>query len=249
MFLRMKDRLGIPGVLAVIALVFAMSGAAFAAKKYVITSTGQIKPSVLKQLKGKTGAQGQAGANGANGKDGAPGANGAGGTAGKSVVTAAVTPGTLGCVEGGTSVEVEGSGVKKAICNGEEGSPWSAGGILPSGQTATGTYVGSFKESEQALIPISFTLPVEPAPEPIYVSGASATGCPGVVGGVPTADPGKLCLYAGLEVGPDADGTLGFISPVGTGFDPGAGPTGTIFTFSCEGASCTWSGSWAVTAP
>ena len=38
-------------VIATIALVFAMSGGAYAAKKYLISSTKQISPSVLKSPK------------------------------------------------------------------------------------------------------------------------------------------------------------------------------------------------------
>ncbi len=48
------------GVLAVIALVFAMTGGAYAAKRYLITSTAQISPKVLKTLKGKPGPAGPA---------------------------------------------------------------------------------------------------------------------------------------------------------------------------------------------
>ena len=81
-------------VLAFAALVIAMTGSAIAAKKYLITSTKQIKPSVLAQLKGNTGpagAKGDAGAAGAKGDTGAAGATGAKGDTG-----AAGTNGTDG---------------------------------------------------------------------------------------------------------------------------------------------------------
>jgi hypothetical protein len=256
MFSILRNRLGIPGVIAVVALVFAMGGgAAFAAKKYVITSTKQIKPSVIKQLRGKVGPQGPAGANGAagaNGKDGANGTNGtngAPGAPGKSVVTSSLASGEMGCEEGGVAVEVEGSGTKEAVCNGEEGSPWTAGGILPSDQTETGTYSGSFTTGQIMDIPISITLPVEPAPEPIFVEGASATGCPGLVGEVPTADPGKLCIYKGAEFGGiEGGGSPLFLKPNTNSFAEGATPTGTIMAGECGAGTCTWWGTWAVTA-
>jgi len=255
MFSIVKNRLGVPGIVAVIALVFAMGGgAAIAAKKYVITSTGQIKPSVLEQLKGKTGRQGKAGpqgAPGAAGKDGTNGARGADGTAGaagKSVVTGTLASGEMGCEEGGVSVEVEGSGTKEAVCNGEEGSPWSAGGVLPSGQTETGTYGGTFDNGQFIALPIGFTLPVEPAPEPIFVEGASATGCPGLVAGTPTADPGKLCVYKGAEFGGLEEGSPVFLKPDSSAFEEGTLPSGTIFGGLCGANSCSWWGTWAVTA-
>lgn len=140
---------------AVVALVFAMAGGAYAAKKYLITSTKQIKPSVLKQLKGKsgtkgpagpagaTGLQGPEGKVGANGKDGANGANG---VDGKSVIAAVEGKGA-NCKEGGSSLEVEGSGVKHYACNGEkgkegpEGEPWTAGGTLPEGASERGQWI------------------------------------------------------------------------------------------------------------
>src|SRR5437870_12445340 len=62
--------------LATLALVFAMSGGALAAKHYLINSTKQISPKVLKALKGKTGKAGATGKEGPAGKDGAPGATG-----------------------------------------------------------------------------------------------------------------------------------------------------------------------------
>jgi hypothetical protein len=56
-----------------LALFFALGGTAIGAKHYLITSTSQIKPSVLKALQGKRGPQGPAGTNGANGANGAQG--------------------------------------------------------------------------------------------------------------------------------------------------------------------------------
>jgi uncharacterized protein YneF (UPF0154 family) len=45
-----RNRLGVPGLLAVIALVFAMAGGAYAAKRVIITKLNQISPKVQKQL-------------------------------------------------------------------------------------------------------------------------------------------------------------------------------------------------------
>jgi hypothetical protein len=75
-------RLSYANVTATLALVFAMSGGALAAKHYLITSTKQFKPSVLKQLRGNAGAPGTPGAKGASGPPGAAGAPGARGEPG-----------------------------------------------------------------------------------------------------------------------------------------------------------------------
>jgi hypothetical protein len=60
-------------VAATLALVFSMSGGALAATHFLINSTTQINPKVLKQLKGKTGKKGAAGQTGATGPSGATG--------------------------------------------------------------------------------------------------------------------------------------------------------------------------------
>jgi hypothetical protein len=72
----MRKRLSYANVAATLALVFAMSGGALAANHYLITSTKQVSPKVLKKLTGKTGKTGATGATGATGKEGAAGKEG-----------------------------------------------------------------------------------------------------------------------------------------------------------------------------
>lgn len=79
----MRKRFSYANVTATLALVFAMSGGALAAGHYIITSTKQIKPSVLKTLKGKAGAVGPAGKTGAPGPQGKEGPAGSTGKEGK----------------------------------------------------------------------------------------------------------------------------------------------------------------------
>ena len=64
MFSAIQKRLTYANVVATLALVFAMGGSAVAAKHYLVNSTKQINPKVLKKLKGhngKTGPTGPAG--------------------------------------------------------------------------------------------------------------------------------------------------------------------------------------------
>jgi hypothetical protein len=92
--------------IAIVALLAVTSGA-FAAQKYVITSTKQIKPSVVQSLKGKQGVPGTSGATGdigpqgsrgptgsqgPEGSEGAPGSKGATGAKGESGAQGAPGP-------------------------------------------------------------------------------------------------------------------------------------------------------------
>lgn len=69
-------RLSYANVASTLALVVALGGGtAWATHTYIITSTTQIKPSVLTKLHGKRGRTGKNGINGATGATGATGAN------------------------------------------------------------------------------------------------------------------------------------------------------------------------------
>jgi len=77
----MRKRITYANVAATLALVFSMSGGALAASHYLVNSTKQINPKVLKRLKGATGppgltgATGPAGATGKEGKEGKEGSS------------------------------------------------------------------------------------------------------------------------------------------------------------------------------
>ena len=69
-------------IIASVALFFSLAGTGLAASKYLITSTKQIKPSVIHALKGADGSRGPQGPAGAQGSQGAQGAQGPAGAAG-----------------------------------------------------------------------------------------------------------------------------------------------------------------------
>ncbi len=81
-FVKLRKQVTVGNVVMTLALVFAMGGGAYAAKRYVITSTKQISPKVLKELKGKSGPAGPQGPAGPEGKAGATGKDGAKGEKG-----------------------------------------------------------------------------------------------------------------------------------------------------------------------
>jgi hypothetical protein len=73
----MRRRLTYANVAATLALVFSMSGGALAANHFLINSTKQISPKVIKKLKGATGKTGATGKEGTVGKEGPAGKEGA----------------------------------------------------------------------------------------------------------------------------------------------------------------------------
>ena len=245
MFSRIGKRFTYANVALTIALVFAMTGGAYAAKKYLITSTKQISPSVLKAFAGKAGP---AGATGAAGPAGAPGAQGPAGTAG-------------GPGEKGAPGEKGEKGAK--------GSPWTPG-TLPSEATETGGWVmgdgnavaaAGFGMNEQAHAAISFAIPITKALDSSHVqsntvgfpTGATAVEtehCPGSVE-APKAKPGFLCVYTGEATemnfpAPFIFKLSGGASLIST--EQGASTAGAMLTWVPEGKHSYGVGSWAVTA-
>src|SRR5437763_1743143 len=96
MFKKVGGRLSYANVTATLALVLSMSGGALAANHYLINSTKQINPRVLKRLRGETGRRGPAGPHGppgqaAVGPAGAAGLAGATGGAGSARAFGAVS--------------------------------------------------------------------------------------------------------------------------------------------------------------
>jgi hypothetical protein len=254
--LRRPEPFGKAGLtVAVFALVLAMVGGAYAAGGLTKSQEKQVTK-IAKKYAGKpgaTGPAGPAGTNGTNGKDGANGTNGIPGANGKSVVTGTATTGECSGSNptGGITVEVEGSGVKKKVCNGKEGSPWTAGGTLPSEATETGLFFANNHDAGFLFEPISFPIPLAaPLTEEhlFYVTGSEVTGgtapsqCPGTIE-APTALAGNLCVYGGDE-------STG-ISVVGFAAAP-VTPTGAVLFLNAAedqaGFGNRLFGTWAVTA-
>jgi Collagen triple helix repeat (20 copies) len=177
MFSVIRKRFTFVGSIAVLLLILAMGGGAWAAKKYLITSTNQIKPSVLKALKGKAGPRGATGPIGPGGPAGPIGATGPQGPTGQQGI----------------------QGEKGA--KGATGSPWTAGGTLPAGATETGMWsVGTTAGGpSNQYLSFSFNIPLEAPIEEanvhyIKVEGEDAEDCPGTAI-EPKAAAEQLCIY------------------------------------------------------
>ena len=192
MFSRIRNRMTYANVVMTLALVFAMTGGAYAAKHYLITSTKQISPKVLKALKGKPGP---AGAPGTAGKDGAQGPQGPQGEGKAGAVGNTGPQGTTG----------------SAGATGATGSTGATGpqGPLQSGKSETGQW-GVAQEmtgsNDIVRFGISFPIPLAAALDSSHVhyiaenegKGESKanlpTGCSGNFE-KPEAASGNLCVF------------------------------------------------------
>ena len=216
MFSTLRTRFGIPGVISVMALVFAMFGGAYAASN---GSSGGGKATVSAKAKkgprgpkGATGPAGPAGPQGPTGPAGAPGAkgdtgsagsNGSPGTPGQGVTTEAEPPfGECGDQEGVKIVSASGTDY---VCNGANGQNGQTGftEVLPEGKTETGTWIYEDHNAEPPEImrtTISFNIPLENppfvtvVPKPSVAPNPDPVACPGT-SEEPKAASGNLCIY------------------------------------------------------
>jgi Collagen triple helix repeat (20 copies) len=263
-----RNKFGIPGVIAVCALVFAMFGGAYAAsnggddgatasakrgkpgKRGKRGPTGPAGPTGPQGLPGAQGAAGLAGPNGSTGPTGLTGPKGDPGTAGKSITVTAVPVDEFECDElGGAIVEEEDGDPSVEVCNGEpgepgkEGSPWTAGGTLPPGATLTGTWSFNGAGNGEQYVPIAFSIPLAtgiPASRVHLVEGSGDATCTGTTQN-PKAPPGRLCVYKQEVVGTS---TEEIVTPL---FAGGAARPGALVFFTGTTATSYGYGSWAVT--
>jgi hypothetical protein len=271
-----RRRFTFANVALTLALVFAMTGGAFAASKFLITSTKQISPKVLKSLQGKAGRAGVAGTQGAAGPagvagpqgpagpGGATGAPGAKGEDGVSATTAAIATSSSKCAHNG-GVEVKSANPAAAVCNGTTGFTET----LPSGKTekgnwaaATGTTVSYLPLGVGLLAPISFVIPLAAAPEPLVIGPEGGDGeaneaeavkngeCTGTVA-TPGAAAGKLCVFVQANESLTKNYEKAYIYDAGNGFGFEANPAGAVVFAAAKNRSepLSVAGTWAVTAP
>ena len=245
MLRRIRRRFTYTNVAMTLALVFAMSGGAYAARRLVITSTKQISPTVLKKLMGKPGPRGvpgPAGTVGAPGQAGAKGETGPKGDTGAKGETGLTGP----AGEQGPQ--------------GRPGSPWTVDGTLPSEKTETGSW--SFTGTSElgvVLVPISFTLPLEAVlgkTQVHFIASGATAECKGTFK-APSAEPGNLCVYSGLLSGVTSEH---HIIPSFVEFQEeflakgelieGTATSGAVIYFGKEGKEePIVEGKWALTAP
>jgi hypothetical protein len=277
MFLVIRRRVTFVNVAMTLALVFAMSGGAYAAGKFLITSTKQISPKVLKSLQGKVGAkgaQGPAGPQGPTGPTGpvgpqgpagvgSKGESGAAGVNGTSVTSAAVPTNSTTCEKRGGSEFTAAEGKKTTACTGKEGT--FGGESLPAGKTLTGVWAAS--SFAEAGLPnpgygvvetgVSFALPVSPG---IKLSNAYYIGPGEGAGEGKEAEPIKKGECKGNDEEPGAaEGYLCVFASeeenlvgtpeIGVRGNPVVASDGfTVLDFSKAKGVLLMAGTWAVTA-
>lgn len=216
-------------VLAFVALIFAITGGAFAAtgassglgpgshsaptatataaKAKPKAKPGPRGPAGPKGATGAAGATGPAGPTGPGGATGPAGSQGPAGANGQGVTSAAASASE--CKAGGTTF-TSASGPSKA-CNGEKGAPGATGpqGVihpgetLPSGASVTGTWSTIYTATaagQPMTSAISFAIPLKTSPETHYIKeGETPPNGCSDTSGKLEAASGNLCVFAETE--------------------------------------------------
>jgi hypothetical protein len=282
MLSRLRNQFGTAGLtVGIVALVLAIGGTALAASGALTGKQKKEVTKIAKRYAGKPGAPGATGPAGAagpagpkgdtgpkgdKGDTGSQGNPGTPGAAGKSVVLTTEAKGA-NCAEGGTKVEVEGNAAsKKYVCNGTSGTGGGFPETLPAGKTETGTWSLSVPPQTsffEAVVPISFPIPLSEAGEAFYFNGTQVeeeefgtSGCHWELfnpSAEPEAPEDTLCVFAepfGVHEDEQVIKALG--EPLEEGIY-GASGAKVIFTKleenTGEGEKMAASGTWAVTAP
>jgi hypothetical protein len=253
--IRKRIRVSPATVIALVALVFALTGGAFAASSHnngsgkataqagsntaLATAAKSKKKTAPKPVRGPAGPKG---ATGATGPAGAAGATGPGGPVG---VKGETGPAGATGATGVTGVTGATGATGKTGVAGAAGSPWTAGGTLPVGSTETGVWVAPMIANVDEIGgngSISFNVPLAlgTAPAVEYINPGEegkehATECPGTLED-PKAAEGFLCVYA--------------LSNAFATFEEATSYTAGAYLSFKEGheAGFTANGTWAVTA-
>lgn len=259
----LRNKFGIPGVIAVVALVMACVGGAVAALPGLNSKQkSQVKSIAKTEAKKFSGVPGPAGPKGDTGAAGAPGAAGAAGAAGtKGATGPAGTAGTTGPtgLKGATGT----TGPTGAGATGPTGPTGNIGATLPTGVSETGTYAlisesgdGAVLELPFAVGNISFAIPLaapldeshvkfvpDSTTAPAECENAAHAGTADVAN--PEADPGYLCVYGGVVTPNVNNAALEIFKP--SGFVNGADTSGALLLQEIEAAEALGNGTWAVT--
>jgi hypothetical protein len=244
MFSLLRNRLGVPGIVAVIALVFAMIGGAYAANntggKATASAKGKRGPRGPKGATGPAGLAGSAGPAGLVGPAGPAGPEGPAGKPGATGPTGNGTTGPTGATGKGTTGPTGPTGVTGPT--GETGFT----SALPSGKTETGVWGFnasiSSANGEKIEVPVSLNIPF-----PSSLLGKIKVGgdenCSGGVN-TPTAAAGFMCIYVtGGEV-QNSEFWFGTENP-----GVPVGGAGGLLVFKVTGDEAKGRGSFAATAP
>ncbi len=253
MFSTLRTRFGIPGVISVIALVFAMLGGAYAASNSSGGHGALASKKSHKAKKAKAGKRGPKGPKGATGPAGPAGAQGPAGPAGPK--------GDAGANGANGAAGATGAQGIQGV-TGPQGPAGETGftETLPAGKTETGNWsaiaFNSEPEFTQPFSPISYSIPLAEPSEKVVLLDQLETaestahpveGCELKVGdneAMPVAPPGTLCVFTREEL-------VGSVQEIRVeGSNEGDSPTGTYVWSapSSIGGALSAYGTWAVTA-